>query len=196
MKGDDNAQVGGLTSEQQPGNQLAGWDVRYSIPFDTGKGVAFYLQYIGEDEGGNLPSKNFALAGAELAENKGPMPWRSFLEYTKTKAGPPGVAYRHSVYNQGYTNRNSSLGHPLGGDVELYSLGLVASSGKSAVVVIVHSGKTLQGSQFYTPYGDISGAQLGLMFRDRNTETGISLNQFKAPGVNETGGQIFIRWHR
>lgn len=193
LKGDDNTQVGGLTSEQQPGNQLAGWDVRYSMPVDKTETVAMYLQRIGEDEGGGLPSKNFNLAGVEFAQNSGPMPWRGFLEYTRTKAGRPGVAYRHSVYKQGYTNRNFSLGHPIGGDIELYSLGVVASAGKSAALLAIHSGQTLQGSQFYTPYGDISGAQIGLMYREKNTETGVNVSHFKAPGVSETGVQLFVR---
>ena len=58
--GNDNDQA----LEDQPGNQLAGFDVRWTWPGGAVP-AAFYAQAIGEDEAGYLPSKYLGLFGVE-----------------------------------------------------------------------------------------------------------------------------------
>src|SRR6187399_1276175 len=62
--GRDNNDGGGDPS-QEPGNQLAGYDLRMRSPWKA-LPVAFYTQWIGEDEAGSLPSKFIAQAGLEF----------------------------------------------------------------------------------------------------------------------------------
>jgi len=90
----------------QPGNQLGGFDARYSLDHWL-SGVAVYGQMIGEDEAASLPSKYMYQAGAS---------WRStramaFVEWTDSTAGIPGVAYNHHIYTDGYRYRGRPLGH-------------------------------------------------------------------------------------
>jgi hypothetical protein len=48
--------------DQQPGNQMGGYEARWSVPWVP---LALYSQYIGEDQGGGFPRKFLGLAGAE-----------------------------------------------------------------------------------------------------------------------------------
>lgn len=122
--GNDNDQP----EEEQPGNQMAGFDVRWSVP---GAPVALYAQLIGEDEAGYLPSKYLGLMGAETWGGWGDRSWRVHVEYADTVCSftrsPPeyGCAYRHSIYTDGYQYRDRSIGHGLDGDSEQWALGAV-----------------------------------------------------------------------
>ena len=194
--GNDNVTDGGITKDNEPGNQLAGVDLRYAWGLADQKTLAIYGQIIGEDETNHLPSKFMRQIGAEYGVNQGSIPWRAFFEFSETKAGKlVGSGYKNSIYRQGFTNRSFSLAHPMGGDVKLYSAGIIASRANSAVVAAFHSGDTLRGSQFYTANGSINGAQLGLMIRNKNVDSGINLSHFKAPGVKEEHAQVFVRWN-
>jgi hypothetical protein len=122
--------------EEQPGNQLAGFDVRWSLPFAP---VAVYGQMIGEDEANFLPSKYLGLFGAEVWGGFGSSSWRAHLEYVDTVCGfyesePEfGCAYRNAIYFDGYQYRDRSIGHSIDGDSEQIALGLslVRSDGSS-----------------------------------------------------------------
>ena len=63
--GQDNAENGEHDSE--PGNQLAGYDARYTYRWGGGRSVSIYGQAIGEDEANSWPSHFLASAGADLA---------------------------------------------------------------------------------------------------------------------------------
>jgi hypothetical protein len=58
LTGNDNDQP----LAEQPGNQLGGFDVRWSVPKIP---IAVYVQGIGEDEANFMPSKYLGLAGIE-----------------------------------------------------------------------------------------------------------------------------------
>ena len=113
---------------EQPGNQLAGFDVRWSLPWLP---VAVYAQAIGEDEASRLPSNYLGLAGVEAWGGWGARSWRVHLEYADTtcifyRSTPDyGCAYRHSIYTDGYQYRGRSIGHSLDGDSEQLALGAV-----------------------------------------------------------------------
>lgn len=119
LVGNDNDQP----LEEQPGNQLGGFDLRWSWPGGR-LPVALYAQAIGEDEAGLMPSKYLGLFGAEAWGNLGSNTWRMHLEYADTACDflntPPefGCAYTSSIYTTGYRFRGRVLGHSMDADGE------------------------------------------------------------------------------
>ena len=121
--GNDNDQA----PEDQPGNQLAGFDLRWSWPGGAIP-AALYVQAIGEDEAGFLPSKYLGLFGVETWGDALGGSWRAHVEYADTAcnfAGTPqyGCAYESSIYTDGYRYRGHSLGHSIDSDGESLGIG-------------------------------------------------------------------------
>lgn len=146
LAGLDNVEDGADRSAE-PGNQLAGFDARWTLPGDGPHRVALYGQVIGEDEAGHWPSRYLAGAGAELAtrlERGGAL--RLFGELADTMAGRafgqglPGVAYRHPLYPAGYVQNDEPLAFPAGPDVRMASLGAAARQGPTRVLLMAHRG--------------------------------------------------------
>lgn len=129
LRGRDNTDSS-LSPEEQPGNQMAGYDLRLRSPWRTVP-VAVYGQFIGEDEAGGLPSKFLGLMGVEIWGASDLGSHRVHLEHADTACSfsrqRPQVdcAYRNSVYPQGYTYRGRMLGHALDNDGRMWSLGAV-----------------------------------------------------------------------
>jgi len=117
-----------LTEEEEPGNQLGGFDVRWSWPGGRVP-LALYGQGIGEDEAGFMPSKYLGLFGAEVWGDVAGGSWRAHVEYADTAcdflADPPefGCAYTHSIYTSGYRYRGRVQGHSMDADGESVGLG-------------------------------------------------------------------------
>jgi hypothetical protein len=125
--GNDNQEEGGAVTEEQPGNQMAGYDMRLRSPWKA-LPVAFYTQWIGEDEAGGLPAKFIAQFGLESWGSIGSAGWRVRLEYTDTACNfsrqEPifGCAYRNSIYPQGYAYRGRIIGDSMDNDSRRYTL--------------------------------------------------------------------------
>ncbi len=120
----------GENTSEQSGNQLAGYDLRYTFLRRPAGGVSLYSQLIGEDEAGYLPSKFLLQAGLEsnIALASGDQ-LGVFLEHANTTAGSIGgkqfdTAYEHSVYKTGYRHRGRVLGASYDNDAQIYSLGV------------------------------------------------------------------------
>jgi hypothetical protein len=128
------------TPESEPGNQMAGFDLRWNSPIGN-LPYAFYGQYIGEDESGYLPVKYLGQLGLEI--------WKpltdggvvqAFAEYTNTtcSALSSGGPYYDCAYNQGqfnvegYRYRGRVIGHTTDSDAESYALGAVYVSARGA----------------------------------------------------------------
>jgi hypothetical protein len=117
---------------EQPGNQMAGFDLRWSLPWAP---VAVYMQAIGEDEANFMPSKYLGLFGAEVWGGWGERSWRAHAEYADTacdfyNSDPQfGCAYRNSVYSDGYQYRDRSIGHALDGDSQQFAVGAMLVNG-------------------------------------------------------------------
>jgi hypothetical protein len=132
--GNDNDQ----DPSQQPGDQLAGYDLRFSSPWRHFP-FALYGQMIGEDEAGALPSKFLGLFGIEHWGSIGVGSYRLHLEYVDTacdfsRANPQfDCAYESSIYTVGYRFRGRSIGESMDGDGRLTTLNAmyVSSDGKS-----------------------------------------------------------------
>jgi hypothetical protein len=124
LTGNDNDQP----REEQPGNQMAGFDARWSLPWLP---VAVYGQMIGEDEAGGLPSQFLGLFGMEMTGGLGDKSWRAHVEYADTACSfydsEPhfGCAYRNFIYSDGYQYRDRSIGHSIDGDSRQLAAGIM-----------------------------------------------------------------------
>lgn len=127
LTGNDNDQP----PAEQPGNQLGGFDVRWSVPRIP---VAVYVQGIGEDEANFMPSRYLGLAGIEAWGGFGERSWRVHLEAANTTCGfysDPhyGCAYRHAIYTDGYQYYDRSIGHAVDGDSRQVAAGAMLVDG-------------------------------------------------------------------
>lgn len=180
LVGNDNVGFDGITAENEPGNQLAGVDLRWTV--DPASRASIYLQVVGEDEAGHAPSRNFLLLGADAGvpaagvEGAGA---RVFLEWVDLLAGRasrdprPGVTYRHSVYLQGYTQQGVVLGHAAGGDVKLAITGGRVDAGPWQATFALALGRAEPSAQFFAP-GRVLGSGALLRVRmDRGMQLGV-----------------------
>ncbi|MGH8497164.1 MAG: capsule assembly Wzi family protein [Gammaproteobacteria bacterium] len=133
-----------VTFENEPGNQLAGLDLRWASPFSE-LPYAIYGQLIGEDEAGGFPSEFLGLYGLEAWGSS--QRWGSYrvhLEFADTACGSTGsdpkfdCAYNHGIYQDGYRYRERSIGHSIDNDARILSLGatLVEPDGDSWNVLV------------------------------------------------------------
>jgi hypothetical protein len=125
--GQDNQVSEDGSVEEQPGNQMAGYDLRLRSPWRK-LPLVFYTQWIGEDEAGGLPSKFIGQFGLETWGAMGGDSWRLRAEYSDTACNfsreqPEfGCAYRNAAYPQGYAYRGRIIGHSMDNDSRMYSL--------------------------------------------------------------------------
>lgn len=139
LKGNDNKGEN-TTPEDEPGNQMAGYDIRWSLPNDIP--VALYMQWTAEDgRGQGVPLGNFLrLAGAEYWGSVGGLSHRTHIEIAETTCREggfgssekkPNCAYNHPLYPTGYRYNQRVMGHSIDGDGRSYSIGstLVQSAG-------------------------------------------------------------------
>lgn len=127
--------------ENEPGNQLAGYDLRWT-PNIFGRRAAIYAQLIGEDEAGGLPSEFLGLVGVETwgTWERLNTSYRVHAEYADARCGGisdsmPSLrcAYNHSIYQTGYRYRGRVIGHAAEGDGQMFSVGslFVSEGGRS-----------------------------------------------------------------
>jgi hypothetical protein len=126
--GNDNDQA----LAEQPGNQLGGFDARWSLPWAP---VAVYAQAIGEDEANFLPSKYIGMAGVEFWGGLGERSWRVHVEAADTtcsfyESQPDyGCAYQNTIYFDGYQYLDRSIGHAVDGDSRQLAAGAMLVDG-------------------------------------------------------------------
>jgi hypothetical protein len=140
--GRDN-QLDDGSAADQPGNQMAGYDMRLRSPWRA-LPVAFYTQWIGEDEAGGLPSKFLGLFGVESWASTSFGSLRLRAEYADTtcvfaREQPEfDCAYRNGLYPQGYTHRQRIIGHAMDNDSRMTSVAaLLARPGGDVVSLTV-----------------------------------------------------------
>jgi Capsule assembly protein Wzi len=125
--GNDNQQQADGTAGNQPGNQMAGYDMRLRSPWRA-LPLVFYTQWIGEDEAGGLPSTFIGQFGLETWGHWGLGTWRLRAEYSDTtcnftRSNPDfGCAYRNTLYPQGYAYRGRIIGASMDNDSRMYTL--------------------------------------------------------------------------
>ena len=121
IKGNDNFDDGALDKS----NQIAGFDARLNLNRWTGVPISLYGQYVGEDEAGLLPSKKMYLAGVDYSSQFNNLPLQVYAEWadTRTNGDVQGISYNHYIYKDGYYQHGFPLGHAMGGDGQMLSLG-------------------------------------------------------------------------
>ncbi len=127
--GNDNRGDQGIERDNEPGNQLAGVDFRWSTTL-LSQPIAVYGQFIGEDEAGGFPSRWMGQFGAEWSGYLFDR-WsgRLFAEFAGTScqfyesSEIFNCAYNHSIYRTGYRYRARSVGHGADNDARLISIG-------------------------------------------------------------------------
>ena len=150
--GRDNIGDSGIGEQNEPGNQLAGMDFRWT-PTIRGAAMGFYGQVIGEDEAGGFPSRYIGQFGMDWS---GYLYQRwstlAYLEFSGTScqfhesSKRYNCAYNHSIYQTGYRYRDRSIGHGVDNDAELISAGLVlADASDTQWHVLLRTGKLNDG---------------------------------------------------
>jgi hypothetical protein len=121
IKGNDNFDDGALDKS----NQIAGFDARLNLNHWGGVPISLYGQYVGEDEAGLLPSKKMYLAGIDYSSQLNNLPLQVYAEWadTRTNGDVQGISYNHYIYQDGYYQHGFPLGHAMGGDGQMLSLG-------------------------------------------------------------------------
>ena len=131
LVGKDNRGDEGIGIENEPGNQLAGLDFRWSPSFFK-LPVSFYGQFIGEDEAGGFPSRYIGQVGLEFSGLVfDQWSYRSFIEAALTSCGfwksdeIFNCAYNHGIYKTGYRYRSRTIGHGADNDARIVSAGIL-----------------------------------------------------------------------
>jgi hypothetical protein len=130
LAGNDNVGID-ATAEDEPGNQMAGFDLRWNSPIGN-LPYAFYGQYIGEDESSYMPAKYLKQLGIEFWDplaNGGLV--QIHFEYASTtcSANTDRGPYYNCAYNQGrfsvegYRYKGRSIGYTADRDAENWALG-------------------------------------------------------------------------
>ena len=148
LLGNDNQGVN-VSREEEPGNQLGGFDLRWRLPKQIP--VALYMQWIGEDGrgGGGAIGSWLRQMGVEHWGRVGNLSHRTHIEVSDTTCRQggfgfsgvvPNCAYNHSIYRTGLRYGGRAIAHSLDGDGLSYSFGstLVQSSGLSWNVSLRH----------------------------------------------------------
>jgi hypothetical protein len=209
--GKDNIGDAGTTGENEPGNQLGGFDLRWSnMWFDQPS--AFYLQAIGEDEAGGLPSRYLGLAGIETSGFiRSRWSYRWFAEWAGTSCNildsDPGFgcAYNHTIYETGYRYRGRAIGHGAEGDARIVSSGLLfVRDDETQWSVLLRTGDLNRGSpdarNTLTPIPiELSSIDLtyGRSLSWGRLELGVGYEQLEDPLTSENSGdaRAFLTWH-
>lgn len=195
--GNDNVGFDGITRDNEPGNQLAGVDLRWVADPVTQTG--FYLQIVGEDEAGHLPSRNMLLVGADARVPTAAGQMRFFAEFVDLLGGRisddprPLAAYRHSVYEQGYTQEGFSIGHAVGGDSRLASAGWLYRADAWQAMFVASAGDAEPTAQFFAR-GRILGLNGSFQVRlDELTQFGMAAAWWKDRARRRQTLQVWVR---
>jgi hypothetical protein len=128
----NNIGGGGGPAANSPGDQVAGYDARWSLQW-AHLPVAVYAQWIGNDLYKGKPSNFTELFGIEATafwQRLGS--FRYFIEFADTEcgagldfAGRPDCAYNDPVYTTGERFHGRTIGHSFDNDSEVFTLGVV-----------------------------------------------------------------------
>lgn len=209
--GRDNAGLR-VDPEEEPGNQMAGFDARLVSPFKS-LPVALYAELIGEDSSDTtFPMRYLAEFGAEgwwFTESGAA--WRTRLEYANTSCAwdepgeLPDCGYRNYLFWAGYRYRGRTIGHTTDSDSETWTLQLLrtASDGDRWGVVARHGELDRYGTPeqlnpvTYGPsdYDSLELSWNGLLW---GQDIGLQLGFERQKGdyVDESGAFGFIQWRK
>ena len=205
-RGDDDVDL-----SNEPGNQLAGVDIRWAPKFAPLNGAA-YLQMIGEDEAGGFPSRFLGQLGLEISGAWGQRHYyRSYLEYSGTtcqfyeSSSRPNCGYNNGVYQTGYRYKGRSIGHSADNDADVLTIGAVVTSRAGDVWQLVIRDASLntegapdpQNTVSATP-ADFTAIELSYRadFEYGQLELGLGASRLEqlGSGVSEDDSRLFVGW--
>ncbi|MEM7610291.1 MAG: capsule assembly Wzi family protein [Pseudomonadota bacterium] len=208
--GQDNVGDDGLDVSTEPGNQLAGVDLRWAPRFAPLNG-AVYMQVIGEDEAGGFPSRYLGQLGIEVSGTIDLISYRAFAEFAGTacqfyeSSTIPNCGYNNVIYETGYRYKGRSIGHSADNDAKLFSLGGIAvePDGDSWQAVIRFGELNTEGAT--DPRNTVTPTpadylELEVSYRKPMTlgelELGIGASRFEdtATGSTEDDTRLFAGW--
>lgn len=211
LRGNDNRGDSGVSGSNEPGNQLAGVDLRWT-PRWFDRSISFYGQFIGEDEAGGLPSRYLGQMGIERTGNFGLLGnYRWFAEYAGTSCDFYkrreifNCAYNHTIYQTGYRYRGRSIGHPADNDSKILAIGLFVTANESQTIQSVVRAGRLNRIGPPDPRNSITAARLDLVSADFmigrfltygqvSVGVGYDYTRNAATNSSESGGRAFIEW--
>lgn len=211
LLGNDNVGDGGITPENEPGNQLGGFDWRWSNNW-FGTPMAFYGQLTGEDEAGGFPSRYLAQGGIEFSgwSYKRRWSYRIYGEIAGTscdvlKDSKFNCAYNHAIYQTGYRYRGRAIGHGTDNDALVGSLGLVLVTENSHQFrALFRSGELNRGGpadqrNTLTPTPlDLTSLDLSYArpIGKSHVEIGIGYEQLEDPAISgdTNNTRAFVQW--
>lgn len=134
LLGKDNFESDDPNKAEEPGNQLGGIDIRFARTLGQGS-VAAYVQVIGEDEAGGLPSRPVVMAGTSVTIPLKQAPLTIAIEYQDTALDSYSdpilnSAYNHHIYSSGYRFRGRPIGASTDNDTQRFSWGALFQPSK------------------------------------------------------------------
>ena len=211
LLGKDNVGDEGIDAGNEPGNQLAGIDVRWTSTVFT-LPIAVYGQFIGEDEAGGFPSHYLGQLGLEVNGILGTRwSYRWFGEFAGTSCAIHqsneifNCAYNHGVYQTGYRYRGRAVGHTSDNDSRIISAGLMLLDGhETQWQVLVRYGGLNRGGpadsrNSLTPTRqDIASLDLThrRLFTYGHLEIGVGIERTddESSGETRNDGRAFLQW--
>jgi hypothetical protein len=212
--GRDNVGLRGLDDPaNEPGNQMAGFDVRIVSPFKS-LPVAVYAQEIGEDNSSSgIPERYLGLFGAEswfLLDGGSVL--RTHVEYANTKVKwynsdiEYDWAYRQNIFKAGYRFRGRNIGHTTDADSESTSVGLeLTTHDGHRWAALARHGRLDRGGSV-DPYNtitvgpsDYDSIEFSWDGSVRNQQVGLQLGyekQSDSIGRNAKGAFGFLQWRK
>ena len=210
LLGKDNRGDAGIDQSNEPGNQLAGIDFRWSNRW-FGRSNAIYGQAIGEDEAGGFPSRYLVQLGAESSGMMGDRwsyRWYSEVAGTSCDAVKQEIfncAYNHGIYETGYRYRGRVVGHAADNDARILSIGLTLLDARETQWhALIRYGALNRGGpadprNSLTPTRqDIASLDLThrRVFKYGQIEIGLGLERTDDESSGETSndGRAFLQW--
>ena len=211
LLGQDNRGDDDIDGSNEPGNQLAGFDFRWATGM-LGFPVAFYGQFIGEDEAGGFPSRYIGQVGVDgngSWRNYGAYRWFGEFSDTKCRFYESDVffncAYNHGIYRTGYRHRGRTVGHGADNDARVFSAGLTFIDKKdsewSALFRLAELNRDGSPDQFnsLTPTAqdivslDLRHARV-YPFGEITAAIGVELIDDEASSSSDTDIRAFLQW--
>lgn len=102
----------------EPGNQLAGIDLKYS----SSNGFSYFIQMVGEDEAGYFPSRKMYLYGFSKKLIKAGNLYKFSFDFYDTETDINNYTYNHNIYKDGFRYNKSSIGANIDADSQKFKV--------------------------------------------------------------------------
>lgn len=185
---------------EDPSNQIAGIDAQLNLKPLVNLPMSLYGELIGEDEAGGLPSKQAYLAGVKgcFAVNQYPWLWHAEWANTHYDLDKTNIIYGHSIYTDGYYQKGLPLGHPIGGDGEIISVGVSGNIDDSNKMAVKYANANVNESNqrinaAFPTQQKLDVVELSLQHDFRPTQSvrlGLWGKRDKVASDHEIGGQL------